>query len=196
MAINIAQRAVISLDTPTINLSTAVLDINLQFMKFVPWQRATTMFVRESVNILQPYFRDVGEGFREQVMVKTPSAHVPLPFIVTLRKFVYDPYAGYLRSNSPIATKRAILTRDSFKCAYCGGKGDTVDHIIPQSRKGENTWENLVTACRRCNNRKANRTPEEAGMLLLFSPETYDGGRSDIQAEIHAFLMEESGVLV
>lgn len=211
MTINIAQRAVISADTPTINLSTAILDINLQFMKFVPWQRATTMLVKGSVNVIQPYFRQLEDGFREQVMIKTPSCQMPLPFIVTLSRFVYDPYAGYLRSNSPIATKRAILTRDSFTCAYqfhrgridkwgnvdgCTGKGTTVDHIIPQSRKGPNTWENMAAACSWCNNHKADRTPEEAGMTLLFTPESYDGGRSDINAEIHEFLMQESGAYV
>lgn len=195
MPINIAQRAVISADTPTINLSTAVLDMNLQFIKFVPWQRAVTMYTRGSVNIIQPYFRDE-DGFKTEVHVKTPNQKILLPFIVTLRDFIYDPYAGYLRSNSPIATKRAILTRDSFKCGYCGGKGDTVDHIHPQSRGGENTWENLITACQRCNNKKANRTPEESGMPLLFKPETYDGGRADINSEIHEFLMSESGAVV
>ena len=190
----ISQRAVIGADTPTINLSTAILDLNLQFMKFVSWQRATTMYIKGSVNILQPYYRLVEDNLREEVFIKTASARIPLPFIVTLKQFVYDPYAGYLRSNSPIATKRAILTRDSFRCAYCGKKGDTVDHIIPQSRGGQNTWENLITSCQKDNNRKANRTPEEAGMVLLFKPETYDGGRADINSEIHQFLMEESGV--
>ncbi len=191
--INIAQRATIAADAPTTHLSTAVLDMNLQFMRFVPWQKAMTMYVRGSVNLVQPYMRQVEPGIREPVMVKTPNQRLELPFIVTLRKFVYDPYAGYLRSNSPIATKRAILTRDGFECAYCGGKGDTVDHIMPQSRGGENTWENMITACRECNNYKANRTPQEAGMVLHFQPETYDGGRNEIEAEIHEFLMNEAG---
>lgn len=194
MSVSIAERAVIDFDTPTTHLSTAVLDMNLQFMKFVPWQKAMTMYVRESVNMIQPYYRVMPDGVREPVLVKTPKHRIELPFIVTLRQFVYDPYAGYLRSNSPIATKRAILTRDRFQCAYCGEKGDTVDHIYPQSKGGGNTWENLVTACQPCNNRKADKTLEEAGMELLFKPETYDGGRSEIEAEIHQFLMVESGI--
>lgn len=194
MSVTIAQRAVIQADTPTIHLSTAVLDMNLQFMRFIPWQKAMTMYVRGSVNILQPYLRMTEDGIREPVFIKTPNQQIELPFIVTLRQFIYDPYAGYLRSNSPIATKRAILTRDGFQCAYCGEKGTTVDHILPQSRGGQNTWENLITACQPCNNQKANKTPEEAGMTLLFQPETYDGGRNEIEAEIHQFLMAEAGV--
>ncbi|MCK9603246.1 MAG: HNH endonuclease [Candidatus Omnitrophica bacterium] len=195
MTLGIAQRAILAPNASTAHLSTALLDMNLQFMRFVPWQRAMTMYVRGSVNIIQPYMRETESGVREPVFVKTPSYHIFLPFIVTLRQFVYDPYAGYLRSNSPIATKRAILTRDGFQCAYCGERGTTVDHIIPQSKGGGNTWENLITACQACNNRKSDRTPEEAGMKLLFQPETYDGGRSDIEAEIHGYLMVEAGVI-
>lgn len=195
MTFGIAQRATLAPDAPTAHLSTAILDMNLQFMRFVPWQKAMTMYVRGSVNMIQSYMRETAPGMREPVFVKTPTHHILLPFIVTLRQFVYDPYAGFLRANSPIATKRAILTRDGFQCAYCGGKGTTVDHITPQSKGGENTWENLITACQECNNRKGNRTPEEAGMKLLFQPETYDGGRSEIEAEIHSYLMVESGVI-
>jgi len=64
------------------------------------------------------------------------------------------------------------LKRDGHKCAYCG-RGDlpfTIDHVIPKSKGGEDTWENLVTACLPCNNRKGNRTPEEASMKLRIKP--------------------------
>ncbi|PMC75441.1 MULTISPECIES: HNH endonuclease [unclassified Brachybacterium] len=75
---------------------------------------------------------------------------------------------------------RAIHQRDHFTCAYCGRSVSrapaceallaTVDHIMPVSRGGESSWLNLVCACRECNNRKADRTPEEAGMPLRFAP--------------------------
>lgn len=61
----------------------------------------------------------------------------------------------------------AIKARDGHRCGYCLGRGTTVDHIYPRSRGGSERWENLVTACERCNQSKADRTPEEAGMRLL-----------------------------
>lgn len=76
---------------------------------------------------------------------------------------------------APPLTNRALFERDGFQCMYCGSvskKGMTRDHVIPQSRSGQNTWQNCVTACRSCNSRKRNRTPEEAKMPLLAIPFT------------------------
>ena len=54
-----------------------------------------------------------------------------------------------------------------FKCVYCNSKNElTIDHVIPKSRGGKNTWENLVTCCKKCNAKKDNKTPKEAGMKL------------------------------
>jgi 5-methylcytosine-specific restriction endonuclease McrA len=66
-------------------------------------------------------------------------------------------------------TKAAVKARDRM-CAYCGGSAETVDHIVPRSRGGTLTWDNAVAACLRCNHRKADRTPTEAGMTLLITP--------------------------
>ena len=74
-----------------------------------------------------------------------------------------------------------LFRRDQFLCMYCGGEFTTDnlsrDHILPVSRSGTDSWTNVVTACTRCNHRKANRTPEEAGMQLLavpFVPNRYE----------------------
>jgi 5-methylcytosine-specific restriction endonuclease McrA len=71
-------------------------------------------------------------------------------------------------------TKQSLFSRDRNLCAYCGGlykeEQLTVEHIQPTSRKGATTWMNVVTACRSCNVRKSNRTPEEAHMPLLYAP--------------------------
>ncbi len=90
-----------------------------------------------------------------------------------------------LRGNNPLAwrnisiplTNIALFRRDSYMCAYCGKKGEkglylTKDHIIPLSRGGKDDWNNCTTACSRCNNRKNDKTPDEAGMQLLFVPYT------------------------
>lgn len=68
----------------------------------------------------------------------------------------------------PRVSRRGVLIRDKFTCAYCGKPGTTIDHVHPRSRGGKNTWQNLVTACGSCNHKKRNRTPEEAGMILLW----------------------------
>lgn len=67
-------------------------------------------------------------------------------------------------------SRRALFIRDRGRCGYCGRPGDTMDHIVPKSRGGPATWTNAVVACRACNARKADRTPEEAGMPLLRAP--------------------------
>lgn len=75
-------------------------------------------------------------------------------------------YIGY-RNTKIRVTRKRILNRDGHACGYCGSKKNlTIDHIIPRSRGGGNTWDNLVTCCGRCNVAKGNRTPEEAGMRL------------------------------
>jgi 5-methylcytosine-specific restriction endonuclease McrA len=70
-------------------------------------------------------------------------------------------------------TKKNVLLRDDYTCQYCNLKGErmmTVDHVLPRSKGGASTWENLVCACMRCNNRKNNRTPEHANMRLKRKP--------------------------
>lgn len=90
----------------------------------------------------------------------------PWPNVIRLKRYISVPYQNI------ILTRRNILKRDGHKCAYCG-RGDlpfTIDHIVPKSKGGEDTWENLVTACLPCNNKKGNRTPEEASMKLRIKP--------------------------
>ena len=73
----------------------------------------------------------------------------------------------------PPVNRRGILRRDGNSCQYCGAKTNlTLDHVIPRSRGGRHTWENVVTACSECNSRKSNRTPLEAGMPLRTKPKS------------------------
>jgi len=89
----------------------------------------------------------------------------PWPSIVRLKVYVHVPYKKIM------LTRRNILRRDRYRCQYCNS-GDrlTLDHVLPKSRGGRDTWENLVAACVPCNNRKGSRTPEEAGMPLPRRP--------------------------
>lgn len=91
----------------------------------------------------------------------------PLPTKLRLNRYVKT---NFLYVRNPGWTKRGVLRRDRHCCAYCGGHADTVDHILPRSRGGENSWLNTVASCRKCNGKKANRTPQEAGMKLRWQP--------------------------
>jgi len=96
-------------------------------------------------------------------VLRSVSMTMPFPSVVRLSIYVRLPYKKIILS------RKNILRRDNHRCQYCG-RGDvplTVDHIIPKARGGEDVWENLVTACVACNNRKGDRTPEEAMMPLL-----------------------------
>ncbi len=97
--------------------------------------------------------------------LRSPRRIFPWPSIVRLRVYVRVPYRRIMLS------RKNVLRRDGFRCQYCNQREHlTVDHVLPKSRGGRDTWTNLVTACIRCNNRKGNRTPVEARMPLRRNP--------------------------
>jgi 5-methylcytosine-specific restriction endonuclease McrA len=93
---------------------------------------------------------------------------VAVPDIIVLKRYAKLPRRDikYSRDN--------VFSRDGYKCAYCGKKFNrndlTLDHIVPKSHGGKNGWRNTISSCKRCNNIKADRTPEQARMPLLFQP--------------------------
>lgn len=91
----------------------------------------------------------------------------PWPKIVRLVRYVY----AHWKHREPRFTREALLKRDRHTCRYCRQHGDTIDHVIPESRGGPTSWLNCVACCSTCNNKKDDRTPQEAGMRLLW--ETY-----------------------
>jgi len=106
-----------------------------------------------------------------QRYVRSPSISIQAPSVIRLIHYVKIEY------RKTGISKRNIFVRDQFTCQYCGRQFDsselTLDHILPQSRGGKDIWENIVTACRRCNIKKANKTPAEAGVTLLKSPRPF-----------------------
>ncbi len=98
--------------------------------------------------------------------IRTVRTAYPFPSIVRMATMVHRQRNGILLS------RKNILKRDGFQCQYCGSKHHamTVDHIVPKVRGGKDSWENMVTACIQCNNRKGDRTPEEANMALMCRP--------------------------
>lgn len=96
------------------------------------------------------------------------SAAVPVPSVIRLRQYVRVPY----RRPGGAPSLAGLRARDGIWCAYCGTRpGSTIDHVMPRSRGGQHAWTNTVASCSRCNARKANRTPKEAGMALRVTPE-------------------------
>ena len=88
--------------------------------------------------------------------------------IIRLVNYVKIPFS-YGRSNYP--TRALLYKRDDNECQYCGSKENlTIDHVIPRSKGGQNTWDNLVTCCVTCNLKKANKSLKESGMILRSIP--------------------------
>jgi len=90
---------------------------------------------------------------------------IPAPSVMRLSRYVRVPY----RRAVPM-TRAGVLRRDLRRCAYCGRKADTIDHVVPRSRGGEHSWENCVAACRSCNSRKADKMLDEIGWSLVSPP--------------------------
>ncbi len=97
--------------------------------------------------------------------IRTVNDEFIYPSVIRLRYYINIPYTRIVLS------RRNVMKRDRHTCQYCGIKSDlTLDHVFPKSRGGGDSWENLVTACNRCNVRKGNRTPDEANMPLRRKP--------------------------
>jgi 5-methylcytosine-specific restriction endonuclease McrA len=97
--------------------------------------------------------------------IRTINKNYPLPSIIRLNSYVSVPFRNV------VMTRQNVFKRDNNACAYCGKQSDlTLDHVIPKSRGGKSHWENLVTACKRCNSEKGSYTPEEAKMHLRIKP--------------------------
>ena len=92
------------------------------------------------------------------------------PSVILLRRYVRIP------SNRLVpVSRRGVLRRDGQRCAYCGTTATTIDHVLPRSRGGADTWENLVACCLKCNNLKSDRTPGEMGWKLRVRPKPPHG---------------------
>ena len=114
----------------------------------VPARRAVVLVIKDKAEVVLSN----GMVFHsERIVMEAPS-------VVRLRRFVRVPY----RPHAPL-TRRAVFARDGWRCQYCGANAENLDHVVPRSRGGQHTWENVVAACRR-------RTPAEAGFHLAHQP--------------------------
>jgi 5-methylcytosine-specific restriction endonuclease McrA len=98
-------------------------------------------------------------------VLRSMSATFSYPSIIRLVRYVHLPYKKVALS------RQNIFKRDGHKCVYCGSRDNlTMDHVIPRSKGGRDSWHNLVSACQKCNTEKGDRTPEEAGMPMSHKP--------------------------
>jgi len=130
-----------------------VLNTDYSFLNIVGWKRAMCLLVKEKVTVLKWSERVVGCG---------DTGKMKVPLVLKLIKLIRTIY----RTRVPF-TKKNVMVRDDFQCVYCGKKTRlTIDHIVPSSQGGKSNFENCVTSCKPCNNRKNNRTPSEAKMYI------------------------------
>jgi len=153
-------------------LPTLVLNSWMHPHRITTWQEAICMLVCSKCGT--PRCARHSAGIKVDVLeeyeatVSSPSITLCIPAVVRLKREVSPVKKGvkFSRIN--------ILTRDGFRCTYCNEKKLpkelTYDHVFPSSRGGKTVWENIISACYKCNRRKGNRTPEEAGMKMHFKP--------------------------
>ena len=132
-----------------------LLNASFEPLCVVSSRRAVVLVLKEKAEVVE----------RNGAELHSERAVVPVPSVIRLVHFVRVPY----RARVPM-TRAALMHRDRFRCAYCGGKADTVDHVVPRSRGGPHAWENVVASCRSCNSRKEDRLPAEAGLRLHHPP--------------------------
>lgn len=129
-------------------------------MQVVDWRKALILWFQDKVEILEYH----------SVFARSASAQFQVPSVLRLKSYIRHNRKARVRF-----CRENVYIRDGFVCQYCTRRFErkelTLDHVFPASKGGLKSWMNVVTACRSCNQRKANRTPEQARMPLLNRPE-------------------------
>ena len=125
------------------------------------YEPLTALPVRRAVVLLVCNKADAVHEDPNGSVIHSAGCSVQVPSVIRLRNYVRVPY----RARIPM-TRAALMHRDRFRCAYCGAKAETVDHVIPRSRGGEHSWENCVASCAPCNHRKADKLLSELGWSM------------------------------
>lgn len=126
------------------------------------WQPLHRVRLRHALRMLWRQVAEVHEAEPDRMI-----GIWPMPKVVRLVTYVATRWRHH---RGPAWSRPGVLARDGKRCGYCGRHAGTIDHILPRSRGGGNTWTNTVAACDGCNQRKSDRTPAEAGMVLRFTP--------------------------
>jgi 5-methylcytosine-specific restriction endonuclease McrA len=122
-------------------------------------RRAVVLLLKEKAELLE----------RGHLQLHSESSTIARPVVIRLITYVKVPRDAHRRK----ITRRAVFARDSWTCQYCGSRSNlTVDHVIPRSKGGASSWENIVASCAPCNRRKGDRLPRQAGMHPRRAPRT------------------------
>ena len=135
--------------------SALVLNATYEPLAVVPSRRAAVLVLSDKADILDASGEELHSA----------RTTVALPLVVRLRYFVKVPY-----HRNVALSRRGVFARDGHRCQYCGDRAETLDHVVPRSRGGVHTWDNVVAACRPCNVHKADRLLTETRMALRSSP--------------------------
>jgi 5-methylcytosine-specific restriction endonuclease McrA len=130
-----------------------VLNASYEPLNICSWRRAVVLILKGKAESIEHNGKMLSDTFS-------------LPTVIRLRNYVKIPYKEISLS------RRNVLHRDNYTCQYCGERRHdlTIDHILPRSKGGIDTWENVVAACLKCNVKKGDRTPNQANMHLLTTP--------------------------
>jgi 5-methylcytosine-specific restriction endonuclease McrA len=142
-------------------LRTLVLNAGYEPLAVVSFKRALVLVLNDKATVL---------AGAESERVHSASREFELPTVIILQRYVRIPGSRKI----PVS-RRGVLRRDGFRCAYCSKSANTIDHVLPKSRGGKDTWENLVACCLKCNNSKSDKTPAEMGWELRITPKMPSG---------------------
>ncbi|MHB9033538.1 MAG: HNH endonuclease [Anaerolineae bacterium] len=139
--------------------SVLVLNASYEPLSVVSIRRAIVLLLKDKAEVLEA----------TEQRIHSAGFSVPVPLVIRLVYYVRVP----ARMSIPLS-RHTVLMRDNYTCQYCGAQPAksnlTIDHIVPRVRHGATSWENVVCACKPCNQRKGSHLPEEAGMHLLSKP--------------------------
>jgi 5-methylcytosine-specific restriction endonuclease McrA len=140
------------------SMRALLLNSSYEPMRIVSWQKALVLWFQGKVEILDYH----------PVFARSMRASFQIPSVLRLKSYVRP------KNNGIRFCRENVYLRDNYTCQYCGIRFPsrllTLDHVVPASHNGRKSWDNVVAACRDCNQRKANRTPDRANMPLLSTP--------------------------
>lgn len=132
-----------------------VLNATFEPLCVVATRRALVLVLTDKAELVS-----AGEG-----IFRSERSAFPEPSVVRLAYFVRVPYQARVALN-----RRAVFARDDYRCQYCGADAENLDHVVPRSRGGTHSWDNVVAACRPCNARKEDRLLHETTLTLRRAP--------------------------
>ena len=163
----------------------------------VTYEPLTTVGLRRAVCLVLGGKAEVVHDDAAGAILHAATVALVTPSVIRLSRYVRVPY----RNRVPL-TRAALMRRDNYRCAYCGRRAETIDHVLPRSRGGQHVWENCVASCTICNHQKADRLLEELGWTLAVPPVVPRGAHWRLVGAHHdgdpqwaAYLREPSAAL-